>query len=95
MNKRQRKKNWNKYVYGKGRIGCDYCCGVSNPIFMTDGGMINLSLKLRRSNKEDTFEPNVGWKLVIKEKVFDTGDSEEVAYIRDVKYCWNCGRKLK
>ena len=88
MNKRQKKKAWNKFVRNEGRSGCEYCRGISNPIWSTDEGWINASLQLSRESNKD-------WRFYLKENNFDTGESEKISYIKEVNYCYRCGRKLK
>ena len=86
MNRRIRKKKWNYYISGINRYGCEECTGITNRVFKTEEGWINLSLGLKKDKKE--------WKMVVIQKNFDTGEREEICYIKP-KYCWNCGRKLK
>ena len=58
MNKRQAKKNWNKYIYGTQRYGCEYCFGGQNRFFKFDGGWVNISLGVNRKEKKLTINQN-------------------------------------
>lgn len=49
MNKRQKKKEWNKYIGSYGRSGCDICFGATARIFKgIKGDFINVSLGTER-----------------------------------------------
>lgn len=89
INKRQRKKQWKKYVGEYGRAGCEQCSGICNRYMKSsdeDGGWVLLTLR--------TYKDKNKWKLELRQKESINSMSEPIAYV-EPKYCWNCGRKLK
>lgn len=44
MNKRQSKKQYNKFINGNQRYGCEYCCGMTGRYFRTNDGWLDISL---------------------------------------------------
>ena len=90
MNKRQRKKRWKNFVYGKGRKGCEYCSGPDGVILRDkdNNWIIGLSLWIEKVGNKD-------WRLKVKEIVdSEKREREEICQTR-IRYCWNCGRRLK
>lgn len=51
MNKRQAKKQYNKFIHGNQRYGCEYCYGMSNRFFSTENGWLNVSLGINKKEK--------------------------------------------
>lgn len=54
MNKRKSKKAYYKFINGTQRFGCEYCCGMTNIFFHTDGGWLNVSLGINKKEKKFT-----------------------------------------
>lgn len=54
MNKRKSKKAYYKFINGTQRFGCEYCSGMTNRFFSTDGGWLNLSLHIDKKEKKFT-----------------------------------------
>ena len=88
MNKRQAKKNWNKYIHENRRMGCEQCMGVSAR-YMTSSDEDGWTLLTLRTYKDKN-----KWKLELRQKENINSMSEPIAYV-EPKFCWNCGRKLK
>lgn len=62
MKKRQIKKNWNKFINGTQRYGCEYCCSISAIFFKDEKGWFDVSLGYERKKiflRQD--HEKVGW----------------------------------
>lgn len=52
MNKRQSKKQYNKFINGNQRYGCEYCCEMRGRYFRTNDGWLNVSLRVNKKEKK-------------------------------------------